>query len=408
MLHGILFILKIIGILLLTVLGLIFAVTLLVLLTPVRYRIEASVLEKNPDVDLRVTWLFRLLSVRARYHPDRGPFDLSVRILGIRLGGRKKSGKDGDRAKDEDGDRRLRTQVEEETEPEDGDDEFGEEQLLELLEKGLEDADGLPEETAEGNAGAMESDDMPADRGNGVAQDDRLMADVEKTSADAEKIFADVEKTSVNTDKALENAGEKAAKTSEMMAEPDEEDWERLFAENETDSEASDMGESFGTEKEKSSVINRLKKIIDKILNSFQSIPEKVEKLKRGIEKLAEKKNSLMEFIQDADNQSLFRLLLKQTGGVFRHIRPRKLKLYLHFGFTDPSITGKLLGYASVFYAYYYKTVDLVPEFQTDTLILEGNLYAKGRIRAGTLLCKGVRLLFNRGCRKMIKRVLKR
>lgn len=404
MLHGILFILKIIGILLLAVLGLILAVTLLVLLVPVRYRLKASVLEKNPDVDLRITWLLHLLSVRARYHPKGGPFDLSVRILGIRLGGRKKGGEDGDG--DEDGERKRRDRAEERTEQEDSeqedrDDEFGEEQLLELLEKGLEDADGLPEERAEGSAEATEPDDTAADRGSGVAQDDRLTADAEKTSAD-------VEKTSAGAEKALENAGEKAAKTGEMTAEPDEEDWERLFTENETDSEAFDMGKAFGMEREKSSVIDRLKKIIDKILNSFQGIPEKVEKLKRSAEKLAEKKNSLVELIQDADNQSLFRLLLKQTGGVFRHIRPRKLRLYLHFGFTDPSLTGKLLGYASIFYAYYYKTVDLVPEFQTDTLILEGNLYAKGRIRAGTLLCKGVRLLFNRGCRKMIKRVLKR
>lgn len=322
MLHGILFILKIIGILLLAVLGLILAVTLLVLLAPVRYRLKASVLEKNPDVDLRITWLLHLLSVRARYHPKGGPFDLSVRILGIRLGGRKKSGEDEDG--DEDGEIKLRDRAEEGTEQEDSDDEFGEEQLLELLEKGLEDTDGLPEERAEGNAGAVEPDDTSADRGGGAAQDDRL------------------------------------------------------------------------------------RRIIDKIRSSFQGIPEKAEKLKRSAEKLAEKKNSLVELIQDADNQSLFRLLLKQTGGVFRHIRPRKLRLYLHFGFTDPSLTGKLLGYASIFYAYYYKTVDLVPEFQTDTLILEGNLYAKGRIRAGTLLCKGVRLLFNRGCRKMIKRVLKR
>lgn len=364
MLHGILFILKIIGILLLAVLGLILAVTLLVLLAPVRYRLKASVLEKNPDVDLRITWLLHLLSVRARYHPKGGPFDLSVRILGIRLGGRKKSGEDGDG--DEDGEIKLRDRAEEGTEQEDSDDEFGEEQLLELLEKGLEDTDGLPEERAEGNAGAVEPDDTSVGQGNGAAPADRL------------------------------------------TAEPDEEDWERLFAENETDSEAFDMGKAFGAEKEKSSAADRLRRIIDKIGSSFQGIPEKVEKLKRSAEKLAEKKNSLVELIQDADNQSLFRLLLKQTGGVFRHIRPRKLRLYLHFGFTDPSLTGKLLGYASIFYAYYYKTVDLVPEFQTDTLILEGNLYAKGRVRAGTLLCKGVRLLFNRGCRKMIKRVLKR
>ena len=102
MLHGILFILKIIGILLLAVVGLIFAVMLLVLLVPVRYRLKASVLEKNPDVDVRITWLLHLLSVRVRYHPKGGPFDLAVRILGIRLGGRKKS------TEDTEGDMKLR------------------------------------------------------------------------------------------------------------------------------------------------------------------------------------------------------------------------------------------------------------------------------------------------------------
>ena len=126
MLHGILFILKIIGILLLAVVGLIFAVMLLVLLVPVRYRLKASVLEKNPDVDVRITWLLHLLSVRVRYHPKGGPFDLAVRILGIRLGGRKKS------TEDTEGDMKLRDRNGEEDGNEDSDIEFGEEQLLEL------------------------------------------------------------------------------------------------------------------------------------------------------------------------------------------------------------------------------------------------------------------------------------
>lgn len=365
MLHGILFILKIIGILLLAVVGLIFAVMLLVLLVPVRYRLKASVLEKNPDVDVRITWLLHLLSVRVRYHPKGGPFDLAVRILGIRLGGRKKS------TEDTEGDMKLRERNEEEDGNEDSDIEFGEEQLLELLEEGLENADSPSEETAEGTA------------------------EVPETSAKSEEETAEWSET---------------AKADESHAEPnaEAEDWERLFAEDEAEAESFDMGEAFESEKETSSLADRIGKLIDKIRRVFQTIPEKIEKLKQSVEKLAEKKNSLMELIQDADNQSLFRLLWKQTGGVFRHIRPRKLRLYLHFGFQDPSLTGKLLGYASVFYAYYYKTVDLVPEFQTDKLILEGDLYARGRVRAGTLLCKGVRLLFNRGCRKLIKKVLKK
>ena len=363
MLHGILFILKIIGILMLAVVGLLFAVMLLVLLVPVRYRLKASVLEKNPDVDVRITWLLHLLSVRVRYHPKGGPFDLAVRILGIRLGGRKKS------TEDTEGEMKLRDRNGEKDENEDSGIAFGEEQLLELLEEGLENTDSPSEETAEGTAEDPETSVKPG-----------------KETAE----WSETEKS------------------DETHTEPEAEDRERLFAGDEADAEPFDMREAFEPEKEKASLADRIGKLIDKIRTVFQTIPEKIEKLKQSAEKLAEKKNSLMELIQDADNQSLFRLLWKQTGGVFRHIRPRKLRLYLHFGFQDPSLTGKLLGYASVFYAYYYKTVDLVPEFQTDKLILEGDLYARGRIRAGTLLCKGVRLLFNRGCRKLIKKVLKK
>ena len=287
MLHGILFILKIIGILLLAVVGLIFAVMLLVLLVPVRYRLKASVLEKNPDVDVRITWLLHLLSVRVRYHPKGGPFDLAVRILGIRLGGRKKS------TEDTEGDMKLRDRNGEEDGNEDSDIEFGEEQLLELLEEGLENADSPSEETAEGTA------------------------EVPEISVKPEEETAEWSET---------------AKADEAPAESDAE------------AEPFDMGEAFESEKETSSLADRIGKLIDKIRRVFQTIPEKIEKLKQSVEKLAEKKNSLMELIQDADNQSLFRLLWKQTGGVFRHIRPRKLRLYLHFGFQDPSLTGKLLG----------------------------------------------------------------
>ena len=371
MLHGILFILKIIGILLLAVVGLILAILLTVLLVPVRYRLQASVLEKKPDVDVRVTWLLHLLSVRVRYHPEGGPFDLAVRILGIRLGRKKKDGKD-EKTKFQD-----QPGAGTEGENEENDIDFGEEELLALLEEGLEDGDNPSGEAEEGAAGA-DKDESAADAG----------------LAEADQVLTDPDDGRVETD--------------QTPTDSDEEEGEQFFAGDEADSSFSEMEAEESAEKEKSSLIEKIRKLIDKIRNILQSIPEGVEKVKQSMEKLAEKKNSLIAFIQDADNQSLFRLLLRQTGGVFCHIRPRKLKLYLHFGFTDPSLTGKLLGYASVFYAYYYKTVDLVPEFQTDTLILEGNLYAKGRVRAGTLLCKGVRLLFNRGCRKMMKRVLKR
>ncbi len=201
-----------------------------------------------------------MLSVRVRYHPKGGPFDLAVRILGIRLGGRKKS------TEDTEGDMKLRDRNGEEDGNEDSDIEFGEEQLLELLEEGLENADSPSEETAEGTTEDPE------------------------TSAKPEEETAEWSET---------------AKADESHAEPNAE------------AESFDMGEAFESEKETSSLADRIGKLIDKIRRVFQNIPEKIEKLKQSVEKLAEKKNSLMELIQDADNQSLFRLLWKQTGGVF-------------------------------------------------------------------------------------------
>ena len=127
---------------------------------------------------------------------------------------------------------------------------------------------------------------------------------------------------------------------------------------------------------------------------------------KKGAVNLAEKKEKLTAFMQDEENQKLLHLLWRQAGGVFRHIRPRKLRLYLRFGFEDPYWTGKVLGYASMFYAYYHKNVELVPEFEQE--VLEGNLYAKGRVRAGTLMAKGARLLLDKGFRNMLKKVLRR
>lgn len=79
MLHIILFILKIIGIVLLCILGLILLLLVCVLFVPVRYRIRVSRTEGegSPPVEayVKVTWLLHLLNVLARY-----PCDVIVRV----------------------------------------------------------------------------------------------------------------------------------------------------------------------------------------------------------------------------------------------------------------------------------------------------------------------------------------
>jgi hypothetical protein len=86
MLHIILFILKILGLLVLIVLGLVLAVTLLILLVPVRYQAEGSY-DGKVKGKARITWLLHILSVTAQFEED---LIVRVRIFGFRIGKPKK------------------------------------------------------------------------------------------------------------------------------------------------------------------------------------------------------------------------------------------------------------------------------------------------------------------------------
>ena len=91
MLHIVCMILKIAGILLVSILGLILLLLLIVLLVPVRYRVK-GIYEEKPDVNARISWLFSILLIRIRY--DENGTSLTLRICGIPL--KKKAGKPED------------------------------------------------------------------------------------------------------------------------------------------------------------------------------------------------------------------------------------------------------------------------------------------------------------------------
>lgn len=81
MLPIILFILKLLGILVLILLGLVLGVLLLILFVPVRYRIEGSYYERLKG-KVRVTWLLHIISVTAAYEDE---FSILIRLFGFRL-----------------------------------------------------------------------------------------------------------------------------------------------------------------------------------------------------------------------------------------------------------------------------------------------------------------------------------
>ena len=88
----------------------------------------------------------------------------------------------------------------------------------------------------------------------------------------------------------------------------------------------------------------------------------------------------------------------KELGILARHLRPRRIRGFVRFGFEDPYRTGQVLAGLSILYPFYGENVDIYPDFEQK--ILEGDLYIKGHIRMVHLATLLWRLFFNHYVRK--------
>lgn len=116
---------------------------------------------------------------------------------------------------------------------------------------------------------------------------------------------------------------------------------------------------------------------------------------------LIRRRDKILAFIRDPENQRTFRNLKKQLGAALRQILPRRIRGTVRFGFDDPSKTGQVLMYVSPFYGFYAKTLTLIPVFEEQ--VLDGDLDVRGRIRVAPLLVIAGRVLADRNFRKLLR-----
>lgn len=84
------------------------------------------------------------------------------------------------------------------------------------------------------------------------------------------------------------------------------------------------------------------------------------------------------------------------------HVRPRKLRGYIHFGMEDPSYTGQLLGIIAIIRSMWGCRVRIQPEFEEK--ILEAQLKCKGYVQGIVLARLGFFAIFDKDIRYMLDR----
>lgn len=347
MLHVLLLILKIIGWILLDIIGLLLLLLLLILFCPIRYQADVSY-QGGKTLQAKAKVRYLILSVWVLYDQSREKDKLKqeIRLLWFRLG--KKKAEEAER------------------------------EVEHLADEGFDDAwDDIDVDSD------MDFDDADADCD--MDFDDAVHKMSEKSQKHTEKTPEKPSGESGKTDKTITEIPTITLPDEEEDTEPDEEP--QIFDLDEPD----DLPEE---EKKRS---GRLKIVCQKVLEKLKKIwifirnhtPGKVaervaDKIERKTAAAKKKLRRLQKFWNLSCTVKTREYLKKYIPRTLKHILPRKVKGYVHYGMDEPYKTGQVTGYLSLLPFVYQKGLSMQPDFEQKVLELDVKL--KGRIRLGYLL----------------------
>ena len=312
MLHILFLILKIIGIILAVILGILVLLICTVLFVPISYQGSAKcdgTLESICGI-FKITWLFNLLQVNVKY--ENGNMKYSVRIAWKRITGGK---------------------VHEKTEIQ-------------------------------------------------VQEDTRVQKETVNELSSTEQV----------SDQKIEKMVEEPKENKEST---EEEIRERSVISDKSEEEV----------KKKSSLIDKIRNTIDNLKKKVLSLCNKIKCTTKNIcdklKLLLDKKEKIMQFIQDKDHIKAFLKLKKEALKLLKRLYPKQFAVKAKYGFEDPSLTGKILAVLSVIYPFAEEHMEIVPDFENK--ILQGRMMIKGRIYIVCFVCTAWNLIWCKQIRLLYK-----
>ena len=341
MLHILLFILKIIGILLLSILGLILLILALVLLVPVRYRAGLQMRTiADYSADGKVSWLLGLICLTGGY--DGEQVKLDIRIFGHSLlhkkpkKQKKRRKKPPKRPTEEQPAARKIQAEKEEIEPENT-------ECAPIVEQDWPEQD---EKTSVQEISVAED--------GGTDADEAEISDIEDGGTDADE----VEQTSGTHEK--------------------NHIWQKLR-----------------------NRFRRLSRLPSQIRQKASSIGHTWQNLSKRKEHLQSTVEKYHSFWNRTCTQAAKDHILKEVKYLLRHILPRKLEGILTFGFEDPATTGQVLGILCVLAVFTGNHLEVNGNFEGK--MLEGDVSIKGHVRLCHMAKSAISLLIDKNIRKTIK-----
>lgn len=158
------------------------------------------------------------------------------------------------------------------------------------------------------------------------------------------------------------------------------------------------QGESYRAESEKkSSFIEKVKAFFEKIKYTFQRICDNIKSLMATKEKLE-------DFVTNEVHQAALQRGIRELKRLLRFLKPKRFRLNAHIGFSDPSVTGKMLAGLSILYPFVGKNhLCVTPEFEEE--IYEGDIMIRGHLRVIYIIIIGWNLIWDKNIRMTYKHI---
>lgn len=391
MLHIILVILKIVGMILGAILLLLLLAVLLLLFAPLRYRVEVRYGPEDYGGRASVGWLGKLIWLEASFEKSGG-LRASLKAAGVKLFGIPKEEKPGDqppgkkRAKKKSGraagNGKSRGQGQAGRKPK------------ELPEK--------PQVRAgagkKSGAGASQADAAKRS-GDGMSQ-----ATAGKAKEPAAKPPTQTKELRTGSDP-VKKIPDKAGSAPGAEKPPAQESAPDTAKQPKTEPQNSLAARLLAPLKTHIGTLRRLYEKLKQIPEKLRAIQKKLKQTGKRLEALKNRLNAYLEILKDDETRNLFKDLKGHASCLWKHYRPRKAAGRLHFGFEDPSLTGQAAGILYLLFSSPGNDIAISPEFDTEEMILDGNLTISGRIRFCHAVKVGFSLLFNKDLRAFLKRI---
>lgn len=142
-------------------------------------------------------------------------------------------------------------------------------------------------------------------------------------------------------------------------------------------------------------VYTKIKELIKLLIDTLKKLPGAAQKLK-------DKVDCAKEFVTDEDNKALFHFLMEQLKALIKLVRPKKYRINVRAGLEEPADMGAVLAFVSVLYGIIGVELALEPVFDKD--VFEGSMFLKGRVRMFPVLLIALKVYRNEQFKKFISR----